>query len=139
MGLGKTLTMISLIISNPRQKGADKEYHPAHFDHRTLAKFEISATLVICPSQLIPQWENEIKTRLSTKLKVISIALINQLRELTYQDIINSDVVIISHQFLFKNSNYTKLCGDLQSLQERQRDLQINLDDECPILQNFGW
>ena len=131
--------MVSLIISNPRQKGADKKYHPVHFDHRNLAKFEISATLVICPSQLIPQWENEITTRLSTKLKVISIALINQLRKLTYRDIINSDVVIISHQFLFTNTNYTKLCGDLQSLQERQGDLQINLDDECPILQNFGW
>ena len=138
MGLGKTLTITSLLLARPRAKNAKGEYYLEEFDQRASAKFEVKASLIICPSQLVPQWEKEINDRTNNKLTVITVATINELRNITYQDVIDADVVITSHQFLFKNPNYVRISGPLETIQERSFKKSIELDDS-PILQHFGW
>ena len=140
MRLGKTVTMISLILSNPRVKNEDGDYFIHKDDPRLSAVFEIKATLIICPSQLVEQWYNEFKAHSKVPLKIHKIAVIGTLRVLTYEDIIRSDVVIISHQFL-KNQSYLKLCGSMPTLLTRSQKLKGNIKKtkKTPLLQHFGW
>ena len=105
MGLGKTVSMIALLLANPRIKDQKtKKYLPLGESN---AFFESKATLVICPNQLVSQWENEIKSK--TKLKVLSIAIISNLKKYSYNDIIEADVVITSHNLLLNNKNYAAM------------------------------
>jgi SNF2 family DNA or RNA helicase len=53
MGLGKTLVAISAILANPSpnpNEGAARQYDEYHY--------ETCATLVVCPSHLVQQWES---------------------------------------------------------------------------------
>ena len=139
MGLGKTVTMISLILANPRDKDEQGNYYVDNNDWRKKAKFEISASLVICPTQLVPQWEKEFKDRIKTKFNVITITTITHLKNLTYKQICNADVVITSNTFILENKNYMKLCGEIDTHHARAAKAKISLDQKAPLLQHFGW
>jgi SNF2 family DNA or RNA helicase len=58
---------------------------------------------VLCPNHLVTQWSDELAK--ATKLKVAVAATIVQLRQFTYQDFIDYDVVIASYQLL-ENPKY---------------------------------
>ena len=85
VGLGKTLSFISLILENPL---------------RELKDDESKASLVFCPPRLCKQWENEIKKFVKKKIKVASITSIVKFKKLTVDDFKNYDVIIISFNFI---------------------------------------
>ena len=104
MGLGKTVTVISLILAHPRQRNNEGEYESKHEDIKTL--FETGATLIVCPSQLVEQWKAEIEAR--TSLSVISFSTITTVKKCTYEEVLNSDVVVVPHTLLATNKQYAK-------------------------------
>ena len=56
-GTGKTLTLVSLIVNHPAPVEFCDEKLPLEFPHTTRS----SATLIICPSQIVKQWAEVIK------------------------------------------------------------------------------
>ncbi|XP_060839686.1 transcription termination factor 2 [Rhopalosiphum padi] len=69
MGLGKTLTMISLILKTyEAQKSQDEDSDTDDsFVDSNLNSFK-GETLIICPSSLISQWENEVKSKVKPRV-----------------------------------------------------------------------
>jgi len=57
----------------------------------------------LCPSHLAHQWEAEAKK--APQLKVVVVTTIAQHRKYTYAEFIDSDLVVVSYQFL-QNQNY---------------------------------
>jgi SWI/SNF-related matrix-associated actin-dependent regulator of chromatin subfamily A3 len=95
MGLGKTISMIGLTFFNP-YKGV--------VGYIKDKKIQSKANLIIVPSHLSKQWEEEIKKFLPNK-KIVKIYTKINHSKITYQDIIDSDYVIVTQQFLL-NFNY---------------------------------
>ena len=137
MGLGKTVTVLSLILSNPRRTTPDGTLI---IEDRKEALFESKSSLIICPNQLIVQWQNEFNNHCEKKLKIITILSVKDLKASTYQKIVDSDVVILSHQFL-KNTKYLKPCGALATLQDRaeKNRSKVKITKINPVLQHIGW
>ena len=100
MGLGKTITTIGLMLTNTMVK---KGYHVKVNG----GKFRTKANLIICPSHLAKQWGKEIEK--ACPMMNYILCLTKPMHEnLTYNDIINADVVIISFQFLCNFKYYLK-------------------------------
>jgi DNA repair protein RAD5 len=105
MGLGKTISSIALIASNPA---------PTVMTNTKLStisnihKINSRATLVLCPSHLTKQWENEI-LGCNPNFKIKSILTKNDYNGLTFETIINSDIIITSHQFIMNFKFYPTL------------------------------
>ena len=105
MGLGKTISSIALIASNPA---------PANMPQMKMSKtanFEkicSKATLVVCPSHLTKQWESEIK-RCNPDFKVRTILTKTDYNHLKFNDFIESDILITSHQFIMNFKFYPTL------------------------------
>ena len=65
MGLGKTLTMISLIMKHReieterKRNGGDEE----EWNERLGDLVKSETTLIICPASLIGQWEKEVENK----------------------------------------------------------------------------
>jgi len=105
MGLGKTITSIALIYSNP----APPE-HPAvkYSQSYEMNKLFAKATLILCPSHLVDQWESEI-LKCTKKFKVLKIVSKRDMDKLKVTDIQTADIIITSHQFLMKFDYYPRL------------------------------
>ena len=144
MGLGKTITSLCLIPCNP------STYTEPFKNNLIYSK----ATLLICPSHLAKQWNQEVEKCLP-HLKVITILTKRHHSKLTYNDIINADLVIVTQQFLMNFNYYPRLkykrvtassvnIGDrnsayLKLLTEMKKDKSIkeigNL--ELPLIEHF--
>uniref|UniRef100_A0A6C0H7X6 RING-type domain-containing protein n=1 Tax=viral metagenome TaxID=1070528 RepID=A0A6C0H7X6_9ZZZZ len=98
MGLGKTITSIALILSNPSTNQSQITEHN---------KLISRATLIICPSHLAKQWETEIKK--TSNLKVTNVLSKIEFNHYTFNDFINTDVIITSHQFIMNFKFYPML------------------------------
>ena len=97
MGLGKTLTSLSILGQNP-----------STYDHNKILKenrIYSKATLIICPSHLVRQWESEIE-KMYVNMNVVKILTKTHHINSTYEDIRKADVIIISQQFLFNFKYY---------------------------------
>eukprot|EP01105_Mastigella_eilhardi_P018303 TRINITY_DN4226_c0_g1_i10.p1 TRINITY_DN4226_c0_g1~~TRINITY_DN4226_c0_g1_i10.p1 ORF type:complete len:625 (+),score=96.04 TRINITY_DN4226_c0_g1_i10:393-2267(+) len=105
VGLGKTLTMLGLLLDNPAAK------HVEQPKMRNRLLFPSRATLVLCPNHLAKQWVLEAEKHISPKLKVFVITTILQARKVTYKDLMTADLVVVSFQLL-KNPNYLKMFKD---------------------------
>lgn len=87
VGLGKTFSMISLVIEN--------------LDTGTLP------TLLFCPTRLCTQWAEEIDKTYDLKYKLIRD--IRQYKKLSYDELKLYDIIILSYKFLVSKS-YLTLC-----------------------------
>jgi SNF2 family DNA or RNA helicase len=101
MGLGKTITTLALVSSNPsinqpkiRFSKKDKYW-----------KISSKATLILCPSHITKQWENEVK-KANPSLKVLTILTKKDHEKLFFKDFIESDIIITSHQFIMNFKYY---------------------------------
>lgn len=105
MGLGKTISSIALIASHPA---------PTNMTNTKMSiisnteKINSRATVVLCPSHLTKQWEGEI-IRCNPNFKVKTILTKNDYNGLTFDDFINSDIIITSHQFIMNFKFYPTL------------------------------
>ena len=130
MGLGKTISMIALILSNPREcdeKGAVQRSSQVGELDSVVSK----ASLVICPSHLISQWMKEITS--NTSLKCFAVPTIVQHRRLSYKIIAEADVVIVSPSYLFINSSYQLL------LKRKESALASKMNHSCPLFHRIDW
>lgn len=99
VGLGKTIQMITLALSN-------KSKITSHnFDKNILHS---KATLVVCPSQLVEQWSDERKKMIKDDVKIVCIKTKLHFDKYTYRDILDADLVIVSCRF-FDNAAMTLL------------------------------
>ena len=134
MGLGKTLVLIALTLSHP------KEFEELGFKDKK--KIESKATLVISPNHLTKQWELEIE-KSTVGLKVILITTKLQWKKVRYTDLMHADFVIVSFQFLV-NVCYKKAITITQS---HNRDYVISdllrrefpFEALAPFLHHFNW
>lgn len=101
MGLGKTITTLSLINSNPSTNNSKMSYS----NNDEFWKINSKATLILCPSHITKQWEDETK-RSNANLKILTILTKKDHEKLLYKDIINADIIITSHQFLLNFKYY---------------------------------
>jgi|SaaInlStandDraft_5_1057022.scaffolds.fasta_scaffold00852_4 SNF2 family DNA or RNA helicase len=98
MGLGKTISMLGLINYNQSQINTDM-YNE---------KLYSNCSVIIVPSHLSKQWTIEIKKHLPNK-KIIILYTKTHHKKITYNDIINCDILIISQQFLLNFNYYIRL------------------------------
>ncbi|CAI6363749.1 unnamed protein product [Macrosiphum euphorbiae] len=69
MGLGKTLSMISLVLKAYEAQEDEEEDSETDdsFEDSNLNSFK-GGTLIICPSSLISQWDNEVKSKVKPRV-----------------------------------------------------------------------
>lgn len=65
MGLGKTLTILSLIIGSKSQASDFANMKPPEDDHDVVTQSK--ATLLVCPLSTIVNWEDQIKAHVKPK------------------------------------------------------------------------
>lgn len=93
VGYGKTASVLALIaLSRPTC--------PAKPPTDQAPRIGSRATLVLVPSNLFEQWQNEIKKFLSESTKVVSIATIADLRKATVGQLQSADIVLVSCRLL---------------------------------------
>lgn len=105
MGLGKTLECVSLILINnkiPENK-------------KTGIYFNTKATLILCPNHLINQWEEEI-LKYSKKIKCVKIGTILHRNKLSIKDILESDIVLVSLNYVINKIVLNNLYGNTCSM-----------------------
>ena len=101
MGLGKTITTLSLIVSNPNTNQAKLRYSNTDNYYKINSK----ATLIICPSHITKQWEDEAR-RVNPNFVILTILTKKDHERLFFKDIIEADIIITSHQFLMNFKYY---------------------------------
>jgi len=172
MGLGKTITMLALITSRkwndtiPRNLEGHKllKLTDKKVEYHADTLIETNATLIFCPSHLCNQWKEEVEKNVKkNKMKVVVITLIKTLRNLTYQELVDADLVVVSFQFL-KNNNYKRhretskgeerIVGQEEvsragrsgrSLRSRSKAItkwfadEVCLSKKGPVLERFHW
>jgi len=105
MGLGKTICSIALILSNPSINQNEK----FSFSNKlNINKINSKATLIICPSHLAKQWQGEI-IRCCPTLKIYMVTTKTDHKKLLFENIINADIIITTHQFLMNFKYYPSL------------------------------
>jgi SWI/SNF-related matrix-associated actin-dependent regulator of chromatin subfamily A3 len=95
MGLGKTITSLTIVAMNPST-------YTDEFKNNLIYS---NATLIVCPSHLSRQWETEVKN-IFPNANIIKLLTKNNHVKLTYQDIKNADIVIVTQQFLMNFKYY---------------------------------
>ncbi|KAJ3360345.1 hypothetical protein GGF31_003250, partial [Allomyces arbusculus] len=104
MGAGKTVMALSLVAANPFRSVQEIVWDkPADKLNYLVSR----ATLVVVRSDLVSQWVAEAKKSLPVSAKIVQVATIRDHRDLTWNDVLLADVVIVSLAFL-QNNNYQK-------------------------------
>ena len=104
MGLGKTITTLSLIDANPSNELIANNNNNIQLKDGLIYS---KATLIICPAHIISQWQHEIKKTIKD-IKVITIITKPTHNKITYKDLINADIILVSFQFITNNKYYSK-------------------------------
>ena len=124
MGLGKTISLIALITCNPAQNNLSNTKISSISG---IEKINSKATIILCPSHLTKQWENEI-TRCNPKLKILMILSKTDYHNLIFKDFMESDIIITSHQFIMNFKFYPTLhyrVCTASNFNFEQRDLYV--------------
>ena len=117
VGLGKTLQVIGLVLMNPPKKIS---YVDSRFNNKLCSK----ATLVFCQNHLCGQWKRELKDKISQDYdaKIITVLTKRDFDKLTYTELLDADVVLVSFTFLGNESftsQWTKQVSSLKSFAKR--------------------
>ena len=131
MGLGKTISLISLILSNPRNTNEKGQYIPCIHEY-TKSFFQTKSTLIVCPSHIVSQWSKEIESHSTLTYRTVATAA--QHKKLYYQDILDTDVIIVSSKFLENNPRYKSI---VKQYEENPEIPELNYPS--PLLQFIGW
>lgn len=84
----------------------DVLYQPKIADFQEEGSMLMSrATLVVVPTTLYQQWRAEIRRRMSPVPQMACVSTAAEYDDLTYSDILNADIVIITDDFLNSGSN----------------------------------
>jgi SNF2 family DNA or RNA helicase len=100
VGLGKTYQMIAMSLCNPSK---NKIYICENETNKNnINNIYSTATLVICPNQLVGQWIRELENvvKKEHKISVIPFYTKIHMNKYTYKDLLNADFVITSSTFL---------------------------------------
>ena len=100
-GYGKTIVTLALILSNPCREISQLGMTPI----QKFSMFPSKATLIVCPSNLVNQWKDEILKCLPQSIKLYTVSGIKEHRDLSWTDVMFADIVLISVKFL-SNQNY---------------------------------
>lgn len=99
-GMGKTTTLLSLIVNHRASGDFQHEKLPLEFPHTTRS----SATLIICPSQIVKQWASVIKKH-APQLRVHSVLQQSHLHKDITQEELQKDLdILIVSQAMFHRS-----------------------------------
>jgi DNA repair protein RAD5 len=101
MGLGKTITSLALISTNKSKNQCKLKYSAKTKNYKIYSK----ATIILCPSHLIMQWKSE-AIKCDPTFKIITIMTKKDHEKLVFEDFINADIIITSHQFLMNFKYY---------------------------------
>jgi SNF2 family DNA or RNA helicase len=99
VGLGKTLTTICAALLHPAED--------ISYTNKFEQKMRSRATIIICPSQLTKQWKTELESRVTKNIHIICIRNKKEHQNVTYEDILNADFVIVAFQYMI-NKFYTE-------------------------------
>jgi SNF2 family DNA or RNA helicase len=100
LGMGKTVTMLALMHTNPLRSFGDLKMTDKDLEIRVPSR----ATLVVCPANLVKQWQQETLKCLGRGAICIVISKIIELRKYSWRDFMHADVIIVSVQFLTNKS-----------------------------------
>lgn len=107
MGLGKTLTSISLILDKPYLYKPNQDENNFKYEMRD-GKLMCKATIIVCPSHLTKQWSGEIKKANKDINQILILTQTNH-KKYTIKNILDSDIIIVSFQFLSNHSYYLNI------------------------------
>ena len=121
VGLGKTLQIISLAISNPAK---DISYIRTNNNNKNFCS---RATLILCPNQLCGQWLRELDSKLdkNNDYKIVSLLTKRDFDKITYQDLLDADFVVVSYTFLDNKiftSEWVSKLSTLKSFHKKEWD-----------------
>ena len=155
VGLGKTLSMIGLILNNPMKRKKKLKIIKKLTDdinNKSLKEKIIPsrATFILCPSRLCEQWFDEINkytlfdnnefkkdNKIRKKLKIILLKTIIHVRKCNYKQLCEADIVIASY-LIFNNKNYKNHCNKDSGLNFHNIRWYRIIIDEChEILDNI--
>jgi SNF2 family DNA or RNA helicase len=129
VGLGKTIQMITMsLLNKPKQMSYVQKDDKYHLYSR--------ATLILSPSQICNQWELEMNRMIDgkNKLNVIIMTTKHQFKKYTYQQILDTDYIIVSFN-LFENECLLKECFPVYTKNTIKR---INSDELCNEIELYG-
>lgn len=138
VGLGKTCETIIMSLKNQAKNINYIQEHKNIFSR---------ATLILCPSHLVNQWESEFKKVIKKNYEVNVVCIFTKLQhdKYAYQDLLDADFVIIPFAFLnnknFLNTFLTKITKSASYLtgvksQYKYEDLQNLLDNLSENIKN---
>ncbi|KAJ3036998.1 hypothetical protein HDV00_002130 [Rhizophlyctis rosea] len=118
MGLGKTMTVLGLIMANPSPRKKNAMWMQRwRGDDEDDAMIQTPATLIVAPPHLVQQWEDEaLKAwpdckvlRLTTKSPTFK----TQWDKLTYRMIMEADILLVSFSWV-KNKCFTDITDGVE-------------------------
>ncbi|ARF09462.1 DEAD/SNF2-like helicase [Indivirus ILV1] len=123
VGLGKTLQVIGLTIVNPPKQ-------ISYVNNKINNKFCSKATLVFCQNQLCGQWKREMKDKISKEYdaNIITVLTKRDFDKLTYQDLLNADIVLVSFTFLGNESFTSQWSSDISSVKSFAKKQWLSAD-----------
>ncbi len=127
MGLGKTITTIGLMHYTSMRES--KTYDPNDF--KDINRIYSRATLIIVPSHLAKQWVDEYEKAHKSHKKIIVILTKTHHDKVSYLDIVQADVVIVTIQFLLNIKFYGTLFYNIRTMS------QFNIDTRDKVIFDY--
>ncbi len=112
MGLGKTITTIGLMHYSSLKRTTNNEPD----EYKDTDRIYSRATLIIVPSHLAKQWVDEYEKAHKSHKKIVVILTKTHHDKVSYLDIVQADVVIVTIQFLLNIKFYGTLHYDIRTL-----------------------
>lgn len=89
------------------------DFNPLNFITKRMNKLYIktNSTLIICPNQLCDQWLQEYYDKFKTTHRILLVVTYDQYTNITLADILFSDIIIVSYNFLLNTRYINNTCN----------------------------